>query len=152
MATILVIRNDKIGDFMLAWPALSLLKSTYPESRIIALVPGYTRPLADICPWIDDVIIDTRGTSVLSDAFALSRQLKNARIDASISLFSEARTALALWLSGVRHRFGPATKIAQLFLNKRLRQKRPWSSPLLNQLQSRPQRMRPWRKIRPPQK
>ncbi len=128
MANILVVRNDKLGDFMLAWPALSLLKSSYPESRIIALVPGYTRPLADICPWIDDVIIDTRGASTLSDAIALSRQLRIAHIDESISLYSETRTALALWLAGIRQRFGPATKIAQLFLNKRLRQKRSQSA------------------------
>ena len=128
MVNILVIRNDKLGDFMLAWPALSLLKTSYPDSRIIVLVPAYTRPLAELCPWIDDVIIDQSGPSTLKDAFALSRRLRDVNIDVSISLYSETRTALALWLAGIRQRFGPATKIAQLFLNRRLRQKRSQSA------------------------
>ena len=47
---ILVIRNDKIGDFMLAWPALALLRRSLPQAHISVLVPGYTRGLALLCP------------------------------------------------------------------------------------------------------
>src|SRR5690606_15621146 len=50
---ILVVRNDKIGDFMLAWPALALLRRSLPDAHISVLVPGYTRALAQRCPWID---------------------------------------------------------------------------------------------------
>jgi len=125
---ILLIRNDKLGDFMLAWPAFALLKQQYPEATLIALVPQYTRPMAELCPSLDEVIIDSRQASALKDIPALSRQIKNAHIDASISLFSEARTALALWFARVPWRFGPATKIAQIFLNNRLLQKRSRSA------------------------
>lgn len=128
MENILVIRNDKLGDFMLAWPALSLLKRQYPGAKITVLVPGYTRPIAELCPWIDNVIVDDRHGSVLSDALHLSGLIKAGHIDASISLFSEMRTALALWLARVPVRIGPATKLAQIFINKRLRQKRSSSS------------------------
>lgn len=121
---VLVIRNDKLGDFMLAWPALSALKGRYPESRVYVLVPGYTKPLAEICPWIDEVIIDEPGSSALEDVLKLSHKIRHARIDASISLFSQTRTSLALWLARVPRRFGPATKLAQLFLNNRLKQRR----------------------------
>jgi ADP-heptose:LPS heptosyltransferase len=119
---ILVIRNDKLGDFMLAWPAISLLKKQYPDSEISVLVPAYTRPVAELCQWIDREIIDDGGNAV-----ELARVIKAARYDVSISLFSEFRTAAALWLAGVPERFGPATKIAQVFLNHRLRQKRSLS-------------------------
>lgn len=125
---ILVIRNDKLGDFMLAWPAFALLRQQYPDARVIALVPDYTSPMARLCPSIDEIIIDNRKASPVNDITALTRQIKNARIDASISLFSETRTALALCLSRVPRRFGPATKIAQLFLNNSLRQKRSQSA------------------------
>jgi ADP-heptose:LPS heptosyltransferase len=125
---VLVIRNDKLGDFMLAWPAFALLKQQYPEATIVALVPQYTSPLAELCPSIDEVMIDDHSKSAIKDITELARQLKNARIDASISLFSETRTALALWLARVPWRFGPATKIAQLFLNNRLLQKRSRSA------------------------
>lgn len=37
------------------------------------------------------------------------------------------RTALALWLAHIPQRYGPATKLAQLFLNKQLTQKRSLS-------------------------
>ena len=125
---ILIIRNDKLGDFMLAWPAFALLKQQYPGASIIALVPDYTSPMARLCPSIDEVIIDNRLASAVKDITALTRQIKNARIDASISLFSETRTALALCLARIPRRFGPATKIAQLFLNNSLRQKRSQSA------------------------
>lgn len=60
MEKILVIRNDKLGDFMQAWPAFAMLKASNPELKLTALVPSYTAPLAEICPFIDDVIIDSK--------------------------------------------------------------------------------------------
>ena len=124
---ILVIRNDKIGDFMLAWPALSLLKKQYPDAEITALVPGYTAPLAEQCEWIDKILLDEKKPSFLTDISSLAKKIKNNRYDVSISLFSETRTSLALFLAGVSTRIGPATKFAQIFLNKKLRQKRSQS-------------------------
>ncbi len=46
MKKILVIRNDKIGDFMLAWPSFAMLKNSLPECHITALVPSYTVELS----------------------------------------------------------------------------------------------------------
>ena len=57
MKRILVVRNDKIGDFMLAWPSFAMLKGSM-ACHVTALVPAYTAPLARLCPWIDEVIID----------------------------------------------------------------------------------------------
>ena len=127
MLKILVIRNDKLGDFMLAWPALSLLKKQYPDSIVTVLIPSYTRPMAEICPWIDSIITDDTHKSTVSDALHLARLLKQFNFDASISLYSEMRTAFALWLAHIPKRYGPATKLAQLFLNKKLTQNRSLS-------------------------
>ncbi|MCG6937296.1 MAG: glycosyltransferase family 9 protein, partial [Gammaproteobacteria bacterium] len=125
---ILVIRNDKLGDFMLAWPAFALLKQQYPDYEITALVPAYTAPMAEQCEWIDRILIDTKiRDASIKDILGLSGKIKAGHFDASISLFSEARTAIALWLAGIKTRVGPATKLAQLFLNKRLQQKRSLS-------------------------
>ncbi|MBE9568422.1 MAG: glycosyltransferase family 9 protein, partial [Proteobacteria bacterium] len=125
---ILVIRNDKIGDFMLAWPSFALLKKQYPEAEITALVPSYTAELARLCEWIDDVLIDEKKNSFLSDVTHLKNIIKKKHFDISISLFSQTRTACALWLAGIKQRVGPATKIAQIFLNLRLRQRRSRSA------------------------
>ena len=55
---LLVVRNDKLGDFMLAWPALACLRAASPRPHISVLVPAYTAPMARLCPWIDEVLID----------------------------------------------------------------------------------------------
>lgn len=124
---ILVIRNDKLGDFMLAWPALSLLKKQYPDSIITVLISSYTKPVAEICPWIDNIITDDIHKGTIYDARHLAVLIKKFDFDASISLYSEMRTALALWLARVPERYGPATKLAQIFLNKKMIQKRSLS-------------------------
>lgn len=117
---ILVVRNDKLGDFMLAWPAFALLRKHLPEARITALVPEYTAPMARLCPFIDEVLIDNRALGAL----ALSRQLRKGRFDAMVTLFSSSRVAIAGWLAGIPYRLAPATKVAQLFYNHRLTQRR----------------------------
>ena len=122
MEKILVIRNDKLGDYMLSWPAISLLKRQSPRSHLTVLIPAYTSGIAELCPWIDSILMDD-GNS----ARDLAGQITSGRFNASISLYSELRTALALWLARIPVRIGPATKIAQTFLNYRLRQKRSQS-------------------------
>lgn len=121
---ILVIRNDKLGDFMLAWPALSLLKQQYPESEISVLVPEYTRPMANLCPWIDNILIDDQHASMVSDALHLSAIIRKHNFDVSITLFSEFRVALALWLARIPIRISPATKLWQVLYNRTLTQRR----------------------------
>jgi len=125
---VLIIRNDKLGDFMLAWPAIALLKKQYPDCEVTALVPDYTAAIAEQCEWIDRILIDDRRSSSIKDILGLSEAIRERQFDASISLYSEARTAIALWLAGVKRRIGPATKMAQIFLNNTLRQKRSRSS------------------------
>ena len=122
---ILVVRNDKLGDFMLAWPAFALLKHSIPDAQLCALVPPYTEPMARICPWIDEVIIDPGADAGLG---ALRSVLRTCRADALITLYSTTRVALAGFGSGIRYRLAPATKFAQLFYNRRLAQRRSRSA------------------------
>jgi ADP-heptose:LPS heptosyltransferase len=124
---ILVIRNDKIGDFMLSWPAFALLKKQYPDAEVTALVPKYTVALAEQCRWIDKILIDDKQDGFIKDILTLTKKIKGNNYDATISLFTETRTALSLWLAGVKKRTGPATKLAQIFTNNTLRQHRSQS-------------------------
>ena len=55
---VLVVRNDKLGDFMLAWPALALIKDHLADNELHVLVPEYTREIAGLCPSVDRVIVD----------------------------------------------------------------------------------------------
>ncbi|MCE0493743.1 glycosyltransferase family 9 protein [Vibrio salinus] len=127
MKKLLVIRNDKIGDFMLAWPSFAMLKASIPDCHITALVPAYTVALAGLCPWIDDVIEDPTKKSSKAAQLAVIKQIKQCRFDASINLFSTTYNAMLVWKAKIPYRLAPATKVAQLFYNRRIRQKRSQS-------------------------
>ncbi|MCX6075033.1 MAG: glycosyltransferase family 9 protein [Campylobacterales bacterium] len=116
---ILVVRNDKLGDFITALPTLYVLKHHNPSNRIIALVAPLNRKLALSCDFIDEVIVD-KGDDILELAYTI----KKANIDASITLFSNTRVALAQWIARIPIRIAPATKIAQIFYNRRITQRR----------------------------
>ncbi len=121
---VLVVRNDRLGDFLLAWPALGMLKASLPAVRLAALVPEYTADLARHCPWVDAVITDPGRGSGVRSALALSRRLRAERFDAVIALFSTGRIAAVCALAGIPWRLGPATKVAQLLLTHRVLQRR----------------------------
>jgi len=117
---ILAVRTDKLGDFITALPAMYALKQHNPQNKIIALVAPMNKALALTCNFIDEVIIDKPQSSI----YELSHTLKNAKIDVSVTLFSNTRVALAQFLAGIQTRIAPATKIAQIFYNKRVKQRR----------------------------
>jgi len=119
---VLVVRNDKLGDFMLAWPTFRLLKEQLPETEIVALVPNYTRPMAELCPWIDRLVVDPGPGA--SNFPGLVKMLRQERFDSVITLFSTGRIGLACRLANIPYRLAPATKLAQVFYNHRLRQRR----------------------------
>ena len=120
---LLVIRNDKIGDFMLCFPAFAMLKASMPDVQIVALVPNYTKPLAELCPSIDEVIVDGSKTDK-SNYQGVLQAVKKQEFFASISFVSDWYNAKLTWQSGIPYRLAPATKIFQFLYNHRLTQRR----------------------------
>ena len=116
---ILVVRNDKLGDFITALPTCKVLKEYDPSNKITVLVAPLNEELAKACDFIDEVIVD-RGESV----FELAKRVRKYRFDASLTLFSNTRVAIAQFLAGIPKRIAPATKIAQIFYNRRIKQRR----------------------------
>ena len=116
---ILVVRNDKLGDFITALPTCKVLKEYDPSNKITVFVAPLNEELAKACDFIDEVIVD-RGESVGE----LARKLRSYRFDVSVTLFSNTRVALAQFLAGIPKRIAPATKIAQIFYNRRVKQRR----------------------------
>lgn len=121
---LLVVRNDKLGDFMLAWPALAGLKAATPRPHVSVLVPDYTAPLARACPWVDEVILDPGDGAGREAQRALLARLKARSFDALLTLFSTPRIGWLGWRAGIPLRLAPATKWAQLFYNRRIPQRR----------------------------
>lgn len=121
---ILIIRNDKLGDFMLSWPALALLRQSLPQCEIHALVNSYTADMGRLCPSIDQTIIDPGPQASWSSQWALAQSLRAKGFDAAVTLFSTTRIGAILALAGIPYRLAPATKIAQIFYHARLTQRR----------------------------
>lgn len=125
---ILVVRNDKLGDFMLSWPSFAALRQAFPDARIVALVPNYTKPIAELCPWIDELLIDPTESAGQAGFRDLLKRTKQHHFDLMVTLFSTSRIGLLGLLAGIPQRWAPATKLAQLFYNHRLKQKRSHSA------------------------
>lgn len=121
---ILVVRNDKLGDFVLAWPAFAMLKHSIPSAKITALVPAYTADLARACPYIDDVIIDAGKKGDKDEQHKTLSLIRQKRFDVAIAFFSDRYNAVLLWKSKIPYRLAPATKIIQFLYNNRLTQRR----------------------------
>lgn len=128
MQKLLVIRNDKIGDFMLCFPAFALLKRSMPQVKLVALVPNYTAPLAKLCPDLDDIIIDHHDKQDKAAQKALIARLKAERFDGVISFVSDWYNAKLVWSSRIPYRLAPATKLFQFLYNDRLTQRRSQSA------------------------
>lgn len=124
---VLVIRNDKLGDFMLAWPAFAMLKASDPSLKLTALVPPYTAELAHACPYLDDVIIDAPKNDKMAFQRVVS-EIKARQFDAMISFFSNTHNAKLAWKCRIPYRLAPATKWVQFFYNHRLTQRRSQSA------------------------
>lgn len=121
---LLVVRNDKLGDFMLAWPALACLKAAIPSPHVSVLVPRYTAPLARCCPWVDEVILDPGDGAEREAQHELLTRMREGRFDALLTLFSTPRVGWLGWRAGIPLRLAPATKWAQVFYNRRITQRR----------------------------
>ena len=122
MLRVLVIRNDKIGDFMLAWPALALLKKA--GCHVTVLVPSYTAPLARLCPSVDEVLIDPGLDADGRAQEQLQQAISQGEFDAALTLFSTWRMGQLLRRAAIAYRLAPATKTAQFLYNHRLPQRR----------------------------
>ncbi|MGH8161430.1 MAG: glycosyltransferase family 9 protein, partial [Gammaproteobacteria bacterium] len=117
-------RNDRLGDFMLAWPALQMLSDNLPGAEVSVLACNYTAPLAGFCKGISKVFRDPDATGEFGNARAIAKLVRGERFDAAVAFFSRFDTALGLTLARIPIRAAPATKLAQIFYTHRLRQRR----------------------------
>lgn len=125
---ILVVRNDKLGDFMLSLPAFALLREALPDAVISALLPDYTKEIAQASGLIDSIIRDPGVHADKLSQNAMNTAIRTSQFDAVLTLYSTTRIGWSLRRAGIPYRLAPATKLAQLFYNHRLRQHRSRSA------------------------
>ena len=130
---ILIIKPSSLGDIVLALPALSALRRSFPNSRISWLVRPEFAALLENHPHLDEVIPFDR--KFLGKAWfhpvafgalvSLTRRLRNGRFDAVFDLQGLFRTASLAWLSGCKKRFGRAgaREFAHIFYTDKVPQR-----------------------------
>ena len=116
---ILITRHDKIGDFVTSLPLYYVVKKANPDSTIYALVSKVNIDLAKKIDFIDEVILYDK-----DHFWKTLKAVKAANINISISAFIDTKLGWILFLSRIKIRIAPATKLAQLFFNKTLKQRR----------------------------
>ena len=112
MQRILLVRHDKIGDFVLTWPAFYLMRTAFPEARIDVLVARGMESFANLCPYIDDVISD-------GDDAAVTAMIVERRYDAAIALHSQWRICKIFRDARVPYTLGPKLNWYQYFYKER---------------------------------
>jgi|SRR3989338_159797 len=115
---ILILRNDRFGEFLLNIPALRALKETFNNSRIIALVDPYVKDLAQSISFIDEVIEWRRQEHSLIEKLRLINLLKRKNINIAIMLNPSKELNILTFLSGIPIRVGYARKLGFLLTHK----------------------------------
>lgn len=117
--SVLITRHDKIGDFVLSLPLCKAIKTQYPDIELSVLVAPVNEVFANSIPFIDNVICYYQ-----QEPGKTLQTIRQLQPEASISCFIDTGLGKLLWKSGIGIRVAPATKLAQLFFNRRVKQRR----------------------------
>lgn len=112
---ILLIKPSSLGDIVLALPALSALRRSFPRARISWLIRPEFAPLIEGHPHLDEIILFDRKSlgrawrhpAALRELTSLISRLRRKHFDGVLDLQGLFRSASLAWLSGCKRRFGP---------------------------------------------
>lgn len=120
---ILVVRNDRFGEFLLNIPAFRALKETFTNARIAAVVSPYVKILAEAVPFIDEVIEWNSKECSLLAKIKLICVLRSKKIDIALMFNPSRDFNFITWAAGVPTRAGYDRKLGFL-LNRRITDKK----------------------------
>jgi heptosyltransferase I len=133
---ILLIKPSSLGDIVMALPALSSLRRSFPQARISWLIRPEFAPIIEGHPHLDEIILFDR--KALAQAWRdrtafrqltdLVSRLRRSRFDAVLDLQGLFRTGSLAWLSGCKRRFGPVWRkeMAHLFYTTKIPPRMEW--------------------------
>lgn len=131
---ILIIKPSSLGDIVQALPALSALRSSFPQARISWFVRTEFAPLIENHPHLTETILFDRkylgkawfNPRAFASLLSLIRQLRRSKFDVVLDLQGLFRTASLAWLSGCRKRLGMASarEFGHIFYTHKIAQDR----------------------------
>lgn len=111
---ILVVRNDRLGDTILALPVVLTLKKAFPKSKVHFWAAPNAAPIIKCVEGIDNVIeADDRGSANVSD------KIKSLNIQTAFCLRPTLSNAITLKKAGIPIRIGTGRRVySALFTNR----------------------------------
>jgi len=129
---ILIIKPSSLGDIVLALPALSVLRRSFPDANISWLVRPEFAPLLENHPYLDEIILFERKLlgkawyrpGAFASLISLIRRLRKGKFDLVLDFQGLFRSASLCRLSGCRSRFGMACarEMAHIFYTVKVSQ------------------------------
>jgi len=131
---ILIIKPSSLGDIIMALPALSALRRSFPDARISWLVRREFAPLLENHPHLTSIVPFDRkylGKSwyhpaAMGALLSFLRRLNHSKFDVVFDFQGLFRTAFFGWVTGCKKRFGMANarELAHVFYAHRVPQDR----------------------------
>lgn len=107
---ILILTETGVGDFVLSSGAIREIRRIYPAARITLLARTASRVLAEACPYVDEVVVETLNYTAPNpfefnrlNLITLNRLLKR-RFDICFALSLHSRMFLLMYMSGAKIR------------------------------------------------
>jgi len=115
---ILLIRNDRFGEFLLNIPAFRALKIKFPQAKIALITNPYLRDLAGCIEGIDEIISWENKKHSLKNVLLLVSKLRKKKFDLSVVFNPMAESHLIVFLAGIPLRVGYDRKWGFLLTHK----------------------------------
>jgi ADP-heptose:LPS heptosyltransferase len=109
---ILIVRNDKIGDLILALPVLQALRLAFPDAFIGWLASAYAAPLLEKDSRLNALVIDGRPET--------SGELKALAFDTALHLYATPKSAWLARKAGIKENIGVDGRWYSFLYSKRL--------------------------------
>lgn len=117
---ILIVRNDRLGEFLLTVPAIIGLKETFVNAKIIAVINSRVCELAECIPHIDETLVFDKQKRSLREILDFVKLLKTKKINIAIMFNPSKEFNIITFLAGIKTRVGYNKKCGFL-LNRKLR-------------------------------
>ncbi|MFH1888581.1 MAG: glycosyltransferase family 9 protein [Candidatus Omnitrophota bacterium] len=116
---ILVLRNDRFGEFLLNIPALCALKETFRNARLTVVVDPCVKELAERVAYIDEIIEWGRSRHPLSEKIRLISVLREKKVDIAVMLNPDRDFNIIAYIAGIPVRVGYNRKWGFLLTHKK---------------------------------
>jgi len=116
---ILVVRNDRFGEFLLNLPAIEALKRKFPAAQITLVVSEQTKELIEALDYVDNFLVwDNQKNHSFFEKLRFLKTLRRFSFDLAIVLNPSKEFHIFAYLAGIPKRIGYARKCGFLLTDK----------------------------------